>query len=124
MQALSKRLGLRPHTAALLLNVPDELADLLDIPEGVSVSRRGGGRFGFVLAIAGTAGQLDETVRVALTSAGHGAIAWIGHRRESVTVASGFGSAEFTTLLQDHRRKLGTSLRLGSDWVALRLRHY
>ena len=124
MEPLSKRLGLRPNTAALLLGVPAGLAAILDTPEGVSVSHRTGGRFGFVLAFSTRGGELVKTVRAALDSATKNAIVWVAHPRDSVAVASDFGAVDFIALLQEHRRMLGTSIRLGSQWVALRLKHY
>jgi hypothetical protein len=121
---LSKRLGLKPHTAALIVNAPASYFDELEpLPAGVEIRTSPRGRYGFVHFFASQREEMDEFADLAATHTSAGAKIWLSYPLRDPALAAHFRSERFMGKLAELGLSITSHLPMDDRWVAFRLRH-
>jgi len=120
---LSKRLGLKPRTSALIVNSPPGyIDDLKPLPVGVEIRTEPRGRYGFIHYFAARKEEMDQFADVAATHGWTSTKIWLSYPLRAHLLAAHFRSEPFTRKLKEHGLAVSSHLPMDDHWVAFRLR--
>lgn len=129
MDPLAKRLGFHEKMAGLVLCLPAEFQALLQPPPGTSLATNAKGRYGFVVGFIDSPERLVPVAGTVFKHATPTATVWLAHKCVDVQVAATFQSPGFADVLEKHRRKKRSQIRIGrsereAEWIAIRFVHF
>jgi len=124
---LWKKLNYKAQDPVLIVNAPGsfkaELKELAGVGAVVHPSPEAGVRYGFILAFARDAAELDKVADVCLPCMADGAVLWFGFpKQSSKTMKSDINRDKVWELLAPRQIQPNRNVAIDDDWSALRFR--
>jgi hypothetical protein len=124
---LWKKLNYKSQDPVLVVNAPGsfrpELAELAGLGAGVHANPETGVRYGFILAFAKDAAELEKVADVCLPCMSDGAVLWFGFPKQSSrTIKSDINRDRLADLLSLRHLQPNRNVAIDDDWSALRFR--
>jgi hypothetical protein len=122
-----KKLNYKSQNPVLVVNAPGsfnaELTELAGLGAGVHASPRAGVGYGFILAFAKDAAELEQVADLCLPCMADGAVLWFGFpKQSSKTMKSDINRDKLADLLALRRLQPNRNVAIDDDWSALRFR--
>jgi hypothetical protein len=123
MSSVTKKLGLKPGMAALMVSAPSRYLELLaPLPDGVVVSDNIGGTHQFVQLFATRKAEIKETAPKLLKHAAPGALVWITYPKKTSKVESDLSREEVWDAMTGTGWRPVSQIAIDEVWSALRFR--
>jgi hypothetical protein len=122
-----KKLNYKAQDPVLVVNAPGsfkvELAELAGLGAGIHASPEVGVGYGFILAFAKDAVELDKVADICLLCMAEGAVLWFGFPKQSSrTIKSDINRDKLADLLALRHLQPNRNVAIDEDWSALRFR--
>jgi hypothetical protein len=124
---LWKKLNYKSQDPVLVVNAPGsfrpELAELAGLGAAVHPSPGAGIRYGFILAFARDAAELQTVADICLPCMADGAVLWFAFPKQSSrTIKSDINRDKLAALLALRHLQPNRNVAIDDDWSALRFR--
>jgi len=124
---LWKKLNYKTQNPVLVVDAPvsfkAELTELAGLGTGVHQGPEAGVRYGFILAFARDAAELDKVADVCLPCMAEGAVLWFAFPKlSSKTIKSDINRDKLADLLALRHLLPNRNVAIDDDWSALRFR--
>jgi hypothetical protein len=122
-----KKLNYKSQDLVLVVNAPGsfkaELTELAGFGTGIHASPESGIRYGFILAFARDAAELEKVADLCLPCMADGAVLWFGFpKQSSKTMKSDINRDKVWELLAPRQIQPNRNVAIDDDWSALRFR--
>jgi predicted SnoaL-like aldol condensation-catalyzing enzyme len=123
MNAIVKKLGLKPDMKALVVAAPaGYLKSLAPLPEAVVVSEAVAGTHEFVQFFATRKSEIDKSAKKLLQSAAPGALVWITYPKKTSGVESDLSREAVWAAMECTGWRPVSQIAIDEVWSALRFR--
>jgi predicted SnoaL-like aldol condensation-catalyzing enzyme len=123
MNAIVKKLGLKPNMRALVVAAPAGYLKLLaPLPAGVELSETLAGTHQFVQFFASKRSEIEKVAKKVLQSAAPGALVWITYPKKTSGMDSDLSREEVWAAMESTGWRPVTQIAIDEVWSALRFR--